>query len=84
MHQYSMAREVVETVADDARRRCIDRIVSVCLETGEMSQADRQCLQAAFTLARSGTVLSEAELILQCTPGRLPEILQYEGERADE
>ena len=64
MHELSLATALVEQVAEIAVREKFDRVVKIHLELGELSGVDRHCFEFCFPEVCKGSVLEEAQLVL--------------------
>jgi hydrogenase nickel incorporation protein HypA/HybF len=67
MHELSIALSLLDLVEEEAaRREC--RVVAVHLRLGPLSGVVREALESAYELAREGTAMAEAELLVEDVP----------------
>ncbi|MGE3807509.1 MAG: hydrogenase maturation nickel metallochaperone HypA [Gemmataceae bacterium] len=71
MHELSIALSIVAGAAEEATKHEHARIVSVHLRLGAYSGVVKEALLSAFELAREGTELAEAELVIEEVPLRV-------------
>jgi hydrogenase nickel incorporation protein HypA/HybF len=64
MHELSIALAIVEAVEEEAGRHG-GRVRAVHLRLGALSGVVEEALRGAFELARQGTPLSDAELLIE-------------------
>src|SRR5438067_2169607 len=67
MHELSIALSIVDLVAEEAQRQGA-RVVAVHLKLGPLSGVVRDALVSAYGLAREGTPLERAELVVEEVP----------------
>jgi hydrogenase nickel incorporation protein HypA/HybF len=67
MHELSSAMAVLDVAAEEAGRRG-GRVVAVHLRVGALSGVVKEALVSAYDLAREGTPLGGAELVIEETP----------------
>jgi hydrogenase nickel incorporation protein HypA/HybF len=67
MHELSIALSLLDLVEEEAARRGC-RVAAIHLRLGPLSGVVRQALASAFDLAREGTPMAEAELIVEEVP----------------
>ena len=68
MHELSIALNLIE-VASEAARKCGEADVqAIHLKLGLLSGVDKDALRPAFELAREGTLLARAELVIEEIP----------------
>jgi hydrogenase nickel incorporation protein HypA/HybF len=67
MHELSIALSIVE-VAEEAGRNRGGRIAAVHMKLGRLSGVVKEALHSAFELAREGTELAQAELVIEDVP----------------
>jgi hydrogenase nickel incorporation protein HypA/HybF len=65
MHELSIALGIVDAAAEEAARRGGPRIVAVHLRLGALSGVDADALRSAFELAREGSALPDAALVIE-------------------
>lgn len=69
VHELSIAMNIVEIAEEHARADGANKVTLVALRVGTLSGVDTAALETAFTVAREGTMLAEAELdIERATP----------------
>jgi hydrogenase nickel incorporation protein HypA/HybF len=67
MHELSIALGIVDVAAEEAQRHR-GRVVAVHLKLGPLSGVGKDALVSAYGLAREGTALEGAELIVEEVP----------------
>ena len=67
MHELSIALGIVDVATEEAERRQT-RVVAVHLRLGPLSGVVKEALVSAFGLAREGTALAAAELVVEEVP----------------
>jgi hydrogenase nickel incorporation protein HypA/HybF len=67
MHELSIALSILDVVAEEAERRG-GRVVAVHLKLGPLSGVVKEALVSAYGLAREGTALEQAELVVAEVP----------------
>ncbi len=67
MHELSIALSILDLAAEEAERRG-GRIVAVHLKLGPLSGVVKNALLSAYELAREGTPLAEAALVVEEVP----------------
>jgi hydrogenase nickel incorporation protein HypA/HybF len=67
MHELSIALSILDLVAEEAERRR-GRVAAVHLKLGPLSGVVREALVSAYDLARDGTDVSGAELVVEDVP----------------
>lgn len=68
MHELSIARNIIAEVEDAARRNDVADITNVTVQVGRLCGVVAGALTFGFELAREGTLLAEAELIIEDEP----------------
>lgn len=68
MHELSIAMSLIETATEEARRRQVGPIKAIHVTVGPLSGVVKDCLAAAFELARDGTVMPDAQLVITDAP----------------
>lgn len=68
MHELSIARNIISEVEDAATRNDVSDITSVTVQVGRLCGVVAGALTFGFELAREGTLLAEAELIIEDEP----------------
>ncbi len=64
MHEFSLAMDVLDLVADEARKHQVSAIREVEILVGDLSGVDLPAFETALDLARKGTLLETACLDL--------------------
>jgi len=67
MHELSLASALVEEIARDARERGINRVTSIWLVVGRKAHVLPHALQSSFDLLKTGTVMADAQLLIEST-----------------
>ena len=67
MHELSIALAVVDGAAEEAARRGGARVAAVHLRVGPLSGVVPAALRSAFELAREGSALPDADLVIEET-----------------
>jgi hydrogenase nickel incorporation protein HypA/HybF len=67
MHELSLALSIVEIAAEEAGRKN-GRVAAVHVRVGRLSGVDRAALEFAFEVAREGTPLADAALVVEDVP----------------
>ncbi|MEU4213639.1 hydrogenase maturation nickel metallochaperone HypA [Streptomyces sp. NPDC026206] len=70
MHELSIATAIVERAAETARRHGAACVRAVRLRVGEMAGVVPDALLFSFEVAREGTVLDTARLVVEEVPAR--------------
>jgi hydrogenase nickel incorporation protein HypA/HybF len=65
MHELSIALSILDLAAAEAERQGGASIAAVHLRLGPLSGVVKDALRSAYDLAREGTVLENAELIIE-------------------
>src|SRR5262249_13739190 len=68
MHELSIALNILDGAAEEAERQGGGRIASIHLRLGPLSGVAREALRSAYDLAREGSPLSAAELVIEEVP----------------
>jgi hydrogenase nickel incorporation protein HypA/HybF len=68
MHELSVAMSIIDVAAEEARRQDTSRIVAVHLKLGPLAGVAKKALISAFEIAREGSTLDGAELVIQDAP----------------
>jgi hydrogenase nickel incorporation protein HypA/HybF len=68
MHELSIAMSIVEMAEEQSERHGGVKVTAVHLKLGPLSGVVKMALENAFTLAREGTILEKAELIVELVP----------------
>jgi hydrogenase nickel incorporation protein HypA/HybF len=67
MHELSIALSIVDMAAEEAQRREV-RVCGVHLRLGPLSGVVKQALLSAYELAREGSPLADARLVIEEVP----------------
>ncbi|MEV5510772.1 hydrogenase maturation nickel metallochaperone HypA [Streptomyces orinoci] len=70
MHELSIATVIVERAEELARRHGAERVDAVRVRVGELAGVVPDALLFSFEVARQGTALDEARLLIEEVPGR--------------
>src|SRR5437868_1351301 len=68
MHELSIALSILDLAAEEARRRCTAGVAAIHLRLGPLSGVVREALLSAYELAREGSPLPDAELVIEPVP----------------
>jgi hydrogenase nickel incorporation protein HypA/HybF len=68
MHELSIAMSILDLAAEEAARHDDARVTQIHVNLGPLSGVVRAALASAFELARVGSPLEQAELIIQDVP----------------
>jgi hydrogenase nickel incorporation protein HypA/HybF len=68
MHELSIALSIIDTAAEEAERQSAIRVTAVHMRLGPLSGVVKEALLSAYDLAREGTSLSGAELMIEDVP----------------
>jgi hydrogenase nickel incorporation protein HypA/HybF len=68
MHELSIALSIVELAEEESERRGGAKVNAVHLRLGRMSGVVKMALENAFSLAREGTILEDALLVVEEVP----------------
>ena len=68
MHELSIALSILELAAEEVERQGGGDVTAVHLRLGPLSGVAREALRSAYDLAREGSPLSKAELIIEEVP----------------
>ena len=67
MHELSIAMSLIEVATEEAERRGVG-VVAIHLRLGPLSGVVKDALLSAYELAREGSPLADARLLIQETP----------------
>lgn len=70
VHELSIATAIVEQADEWARADGADTVSAVTVRVGELSGVVPDALDFAFEMARDGTALAAARLVVEQVPGR--------------
>src|SRR5262245_31257716 len=68
MHELSVALSIVDGAVEEADRQQGGRVVAIHLRLGPLSGLVEDALQSAYQLARDGTPLEAADLVIERVP----------------
>jgi hydrogenase nickel incorporation protein HypA/HybF len=68
MHELSIALNIIEAVEEEAARQGGGRITAVHLKIGALSGVVKAALKSAFEIAREGTSMNTAQLVIEEAP----------------
>ena len=68
MHELSIAMSIVEIAEEEAQHRSLSAIQGVHLKLGALSGVVREALLSAYELAREGSRVADAPLVIQEVP----------------
>lgn len=70
MHELSIALSIIDVAGEEARRLDAGKVHAVHLRLGPLSGVVKEALLGAFELAREGTPLAGASLLIEDVPVR--------------
>jgi hydrogenase nickel incorporation protein HypA/HybF len=70
MHELSIALSIIDVAGEEAERQGAGKVHAVHLKLGPLSGVVKEALLGAFELAREGTPLAQASLIIEDIPVR--------------
>jgi hydrogenase nickel incorporation protein HypA/HybF len=65
MHELSIALSILDLAAEEAERQGGGCVAAIHLRLGPLSGVVKEALRSAYDLAREGTVLEKAELVIE-------------------
>jgi hydrogenase nickel incorporation protein HypA/HybF len=68
MHELSIAMSIIEMAEEESERHSNAKVTAVHLKLGPLSGVVKTALENAFSLAREGTILENAELKVEQVP----------------
>lgn len=68
MHELSIAMSIIEIADEEAERRSLSEIRAVHLKLGALSGVVEEALLSAYELAREGSLVENARLVIQKVP----------------
>jgi hydrogenase nickel incorporation protein HypA/HybF len=68
MHELSLALSIVDLAAEEAERQGGARVVAVHLRLGPLAGVVPEALRSAYDLAREGSPVGAAELVIEEVP----------------
>jgi hydrogenase nickel incorporation protein HypA/HybF len=71
MHELAVCQALIDQVTEVAQREACAVVERIEIAVGALSGVEPALLQRAFTIARAGTVASEAELVIHAEPVRV-------------
>jgi hydrogenase nickel incorporation protein HypA/HybF len=69
VHELSIIGAVLKMVEEQAVAEHFDRVISICLGVGELSNVEIQALVFCFAIARKGSLAHDARLSIETIPG---------------
>jgi hydrogenase nickel incorporation protein HypA/HybF len=70
MHELSIALSIIDVAGEEAERQGAGKVHAVHLRLGPLSGVVKEALVGAFELARQGTPLDHASLVIEDVPVR--------------
>ncbi len=70
MHELSLALNILDLVAEEAERRGGVRVLGIYLKLGPLAGVVKEALLSAYEIAREGSSLEGAELVIEEVPVR--------------
>jgi hydrogenase nickel incorporation protein HypA/HybF len=70
MHELSLVGSVLRIVEEQTVAENFQRVISVCLGVGELSNVQVEALVFCFGIAKRGSVAHNARLCIQMIPGQ--------------
>jgi hydrogenase nickel incorporation protein HypA/HybF len=67
VHEFSIAQALIDAAAEEARRAGATRVNKITCRIGALRQVDDCLMQEAFGIARTDTICSAAELVIEKT-----------------
>ena len=71
MHELSIALSILDLAAEEAEKQGSVRVRAIHLKLGALAGVVKQALLSAFEMAREGSPLAEAELLIEEVPIRI-------------
>jgi len=71
MHELSIALSIADIAIEEARRQGAARVLGVHLRLGQFAGVVEAALRSAFLMAREGSPLETAELVIESVPVRV-------------
>jgi hydrogenase nickel incorporation protein HypA/HybF len=68
MHELSIAMSLLDVVAEELERQGGGRVVAIHMKLGPLSGVVKEALCSAYVLAREGTEMEDAELVVEEVP----------------
>jgi hydrogenase nickel incorporation protein HypA/HybF len=68
MHELSVALSILDVAAEEAERHGSARVVAIRLRLGPLSGVVKDALLSAYELAREGSPLADAQLLVEEVP----------------
>jgi hydrogenase nickel incorporation protein HypA/HybF len=69
MHELSLIGSVLRIVEEQAVAEHFQRVITVCLDVGELANVEIQALVFCFGIARRGSLAHDAKLSIRTIPG---------------
>jgi hydrogenase nickel incorporation protein HypA/HybF len=70
MHELSIAMSILDMAAEEAKRHGAAHVTRIHLRLGPLSGVVKDALVSAYELAREGSALEDAQLIIEDVPVR--------------
>jgi hydrogenase nickel incorporation protein HypA/HybF len=67
MHELSIALNIIDVASEEAERQGNARVLAVHIRLGALTGVVKEALQSAYGLAREGTPLATADLVVEET-----------------
>jgi hydrogenase nickel incorporation protein HypA/HybF len=67
MHELSIAMSVLDVASEEAERRGVE-VVAIRLRIGPLAGVVREALESAYEVAREGSAMPNARLVIEETP----------------
>jgi hydrogenase nickel incorporation protein HypA/HybF len=71
MHELSLCQALLDQVAQVARERQAERVLTVTVRIGPLSGIEARLLESAYPLASAGTLAAGSRLIVERSPLRV-------------
>src|SRR5579859_2269429 len=68
MHELSIALSILDLAAEEAERRGGARVLGIHLKLGPLSGVAKEALLSAYALAREGSPMEDARLVIEEVP----------------
>ncbi|MGY2811787.1 hydrogenase maturation nickel metallochaperone HypA [Bradyrhizobium sp. USDA 4506] len=69
MHEMALCQSIIEIIEDEARRRSLSQLRSVCLEIGALSHVAPEAIKFCFAVVAARTIAESAALKIVELPG---------------
>jgi len=71
MHELSLCQDLIDQVTELARKHQARSVACVRVQIGQLAGVEPLLLESAFTIARTGTVAGQAEMITEVVSPRV-------------